>query len=143
MYSNGDFICLLRGGGGGGACAPCFHSLHLLFTLHFHILLFLLFICKYLVFYLSSHCFRNCIYTEFLFMNLNLKMNVERLKHCSQFLSLIFITKCFKNLLLGNVIIIISKLNSTFEMISKAMTDKLYCIYIVLFTEKPTFGSVL
>ena len=34
-------------------------------------------------------------------MNLNLKMTVERSKRRSQFLSLVFITKCFsKNLLL-------------------------------------------
>ena len=34
-------------------------------------------------------------------MNLNLKMTVERWKRRSQFLSLVFITKCFnKNLLL-------------------------------------------
>ena len=40
-----------------------------------------------------SHCFRNCIYVEFLSMNLNLKMTVERSKRRSHFLSLVFITK--------------------------------------------------
>ena len=38
-------------------------------------------------------------------MNLNLKMTVERSKRHSQFLSLVFITKCFnKNLLLHTCI---------------------------------------
>ena len=41
---------------------------------------------------------------NFYFMNLNLKMTVERSKRRSYFLSLIFITKCFsKNLLLRKI----------------------------------------
>ena len=37
-----------------------FYSFHFLFILHFPIPLFLLFVCKYLAFYFSFHCFRNC-----------------------------------------------------------------------------------
>ena len=44
------------------------------------------------------------MYVEFLSMNSNLKMAVERSKRRSYFLSLVFITKCFsKNLLLRKI----------------------------------------
>ena len=53
----------------------------------------LLFARKYLAFHFSFHCFTNCMYAEFLSMNLNLKMTVERSKRRSYLLSLVFITK--------------------------------------------------
>ena len=78
-----------------------FHSLHFLFIPHFRIPLFLLFVCKYLAFYFSFHCLRNCIYAEFFIHELELEIDRGAVETSFYFLSLVFITKCFtKNLLL-------------------------------------------
>ena len=61
---------------------------------------------------------------NFYFMNLNLKMTVERSKRRSYFLSLIFITKCFSKNLKIVMYGITSKLHSTFETIGNAAADE-------------------
>ena len=71
-----------------------FHSLHLLFTLRFRILLFLLFVFIYLAFYLSFHCFRNGIYAEFFIHEVELENDRGAIETSFLFLSLVFITKC-------------------------------------------------
>ena len=54
-------------------------------------------------------------------MNLNLKMTVERSKRRSQFLSLVFITKCFnKNLLLRKLIF------STIFLLQNRLANRFY-----------------
>ena len=69
-----------------------FHSFHFLFTLHFRIALFLLFVCKYLAFTFVP-LFQKLYICGIVIQNL--KMTVERSKRRSYFLSLVFITKLF------------------------------------------------
>ena len=65
---------------------------HFLFILHFHIPLSLLFVGKYLSFYFSLS--QKFVYMRnFLSMNVNLKMTVERSKRRPRFSSLVLITK--------------------------------------------------